>query len=682
MEFMNAIGYDAMALGNHEFDLGRDNCLGLIGLAKFPVLSANLVDRKTDKLFAPAGDVILERGGVRIAVIGLILDELHLVVAAEPIRDLEVRPGIEVAREEVERLDPQSDLIVVVMHWGLDESRALARAVPGIDVIVTGHDHKRTEKPIVEKGVLIVEAGSRLDRLGRLDIKVAGDRVIEHRYQLLDLPAAAASEAPAPVAELYHEIETTIDAEYGEVVGKLATPWVRDSHGESNLGNWVTDRMREAAGADFAVTNSSGLRTDVGAGPLTRRDIYSISPFPNVLVTFKATGQQLLAFARKNARDALGMDKSIVQVSGLSYSYDPNGNVYDLKVGGQPVEPDRSYLGATTDYLLYSQANKYLGFVPADPVTDGRSIFDILCEGAARMSPISTRVDGRMHALDAPPPRGGDCAPESGRGELPPALLPPLHTLDPAALDRLLADLPDRLPRFDDRLRALALARLGAPYALGTLGEANSDDPDPVFRADEADCTVLVLTTVALAHARSTEEAERWMGPANYRRQGDSYPVSYKNRLHFTSDRIKSSPLFADITAEVAEPGERKTAHVVLNRQESGKELLPLDWERELDQTYVPAKELRSVLDNAPALCGVAFVRLSSIPRGFLVAHEGFLLDGRCLLHASSEAGRVALVDFLDYVLKPRDSDGTSKGRPRFDGVIFYALREGASLHP
>jgi 2',3'-cyclic-nucleotide 2'-phosphodiesterase (5'-nucleotidase family) len=76
MEFMNAVGYDAMALGNHEFDLGRENCLGLIELAEFPVLCANMFDRETGKLFAPAGHVILERGGVRIAVIGLILDEL------------------------------------------------------------------------------------------------------------------------------------------------------------------------------------------------------------------------------------------------------------------------------------------------------------------------------------------------------------------------------------------------------------------------------------------------------------------------------------------------------------------------------------------------------------------------------------------------------------------------------
>ena len=263
------------------------------------------------------------------------------------------------------------------------------------------------------------------------------------------------------------------------------------------------------------------------------------------------------------------------------------------------------------------------------------------------------------------------------------ALLPPLHTLEHAALDRLLADLPDRLPRYEDRLRALALARLGAPYALGTLGVANADDPDPVFRVDEADCTVLVLTTAALAHARSAAEAERWMGPANYRRQGDAFPVAYRNRLHFTADRLHASPLFADITAEVAGPEERKSVHVVLNRRAGGKELLPLGgWERALDLAYVPAARLAEVLPRAPALAGIAFVRESNIARGFLVAHEGFLLDGRCLLHASAEAKQVTAVDVLDYVFRRGNPDPARAGKPRFDGALIYAFREGAEARP
>ncbi len=404
MALMNSVGYDAMALGNHEFDLGRDALRGLIGLAAFPVLCANLDDATTGKPFAPAEEVILERGGLKIALVGLILDDLAAVVAAEPIRGLEVVPSIEAARAAVARLDPKSDVIIVLAHMGLDPSRAMAREVPGIDVILCGHDHRRTEEPIIESGTLVIETGSRLERLGRLDLRVAGDRVVDHRFELLDLPAAAGEQAPAAVRDLYAELDARIQSEYGTVVAELAEPFIRDSQRESNIGNWVTDAFRSASGADFAVTNSTGIRADVEAGPLTRFEIHSISPFPNTLCTFRASGEQLMAFARKNARKALGSvdgERAIVQVSGLSYRYGPDGEVVDLKVGGLPVDAGRIYVGATSDFVAVSQADKYLGFEPAGIQSTGRVIFDVLCEAAARTSPIAAEVEGRIAPLDA-----------------------------------------------------------------------------------------------------------------------------------------------------------------------------------------------------------------------------------------------------------------------------------------
>jgi len=260
----------------------------------------------------------------------------------------------------------------------------------------------------------------------------------------------------------------------------------------------------------------------------------------------------------------------------------------------------------------------------------------------------------------------------------PPSPLPPLHTLAPAGLDSLLAGLPARCPEFADRLRALAFARVGAPYALGTLGEESAADSDPVFRVDEADCTVLVLTTAALAHARSSAEARLWMGPLNYRRQGDTFPVRYENRLHFTEDRITASPLFADLTLAVGAPADRKTVHLVLNRSAAGQELLPLGWERAMTLDYIPAERLAAALPRVPAVAGIAFAREANIGRGFFVAHEGFLLDQRLLLHASKEVGRVATVDVLDYLFRPADPDPAKQGRARFDGVLIYGFVEGA----
>jgi len=256
--------------------------------------------------------------------------------------------------------------------------------------------------------------------------------------------------------------------------------------------------------------------------------------------------------------------------------------------------------------------------------------------------------------------------------------LPPLRELKPAALDSLLLALHTSAPQFSARVRALALARLETPYVLGSLGEGSPEDQDPVFRVDQVDCTVLVLTTVAMAAATSTSECERWMGPANYRRQGDAYPVRYANRLHFTEDRLRSSPLFADLTRDLARSAELREVALTLNRKKNGEPLLPIDWQQAATLAYVPAAELAQVIARAPDLCGLAFVKESYRDKGLLVAHEGFLLDRHCLLHASSEAGRAVVVDVLDYLFRADDPDPARAGAPRFDGAIIYAVRDGA----
>ena len=410
VELMNRVGYDAMALGNHEFDLGRAACTAAIGRARFPVLCANLAD-STGELFTArdGGTVILERGGVRIAIIGLILDDLARVVPRSVITGLTVRPSIQVAREQVAKLDPVSDLIVVLTHQGLEASKNLARAVPGIDVIVAGHDHDLTREPIEQSGVLIVETGSRLERLGRLDLRVERDEVTDYRYELIDLVAEEASGGPEiePVRVLVDEMDRQIQADYGQVLAELLTPFERRPRSESNLGDWVTDALRQAGGAEFAVTNSSGLRTDVAAGPLTKRELYGVAPFPNVLCTFLATGEDLLDFARSNARKALGREhgeSSIVQVSGLSYSYDRKGRVADLRVGGRPVQPDSVYQGASHDFLVLSQFERYLGFEPRAVQVSTRLVTDVLYAAARAQGRIDTRVEGRIRgpAVNAP----------------------------------------------------------------------------------------------------------------------------------------------------------------------------------------------------------------------------------------------------------------------------------------
>lgn len=240
-----------------------------------------------------------------------------------------------------------------------------------------------------------------------------------------------------------------------------------------------------------------------------------------------------------------------------------------------------------------------------------------------------------------------------------------------AEVDRSLTDWSARHAEIPARVREILLARLGTPYVLGSLGEGRGavPDSDPVFRLDEVDCTVLVLTTAALAHARTLEEAERNMALANYREVAGERPITYETRLHFTEDRLDASPYFRDITARVVPESLLVARAITLNRKDSGEKLLPIEWTRSMTLRYLPASRASAdVLANLPPVTGVALIKESYFKNGLAAAHEGVILDGADLVHASTEAKEVVRVPFLPYL---RRADGTF----RFDGLVFYEFR-------
>lgn len=245
----------------------------------------------------------------------------------------------------------------------------------------------------------------------------------------------------------------------------------------------------------------------------------------------------------------------------------------------------------------------------------------------------------------------------------------PIHQMPEAELDRFLARLHREIPSLEERLKILALRRLGTPYSRDCLGEEAGLDPDPLFRADSTDCTVFILTQVAMAHAASVEDARRNMRSANYRAVETHRPVRYATRLHFTVDRLDASPYFRNITGELMSEADLEEATVTLNRRADGSRLLPLAWERDVSVSYIPAGRVTdSVLERLPEVAGVALVREKQFEMGVVAAHEGMLLDGRDFVHASSTEGRVVSVPFLEYLFP-------QSGEPLFDGVIFYEFR-------
>jgi len=256
-----------------------------------------------------------------------------------------------------------------------------------------------------------------------------------------------------------------------------------------------------------------------------------------------------------------------------------------------------------------------------------------------------------------------------------------LYELSSTEINSILKDLQLRFPEKAERLKALAVLRIGTPYQLGRLGEESGRDKDPIFRLDVTDCTGFVLTNAALLHSQTIDEAKEMMKYLDY--QPDSDPpanawsvgdwragITFENRLHFTTDRNMTSPYFQDITERVAGPEKIKEKTVILNKIKSdGKRLIDIDWEKEIVLKYIPNEYItKELFQNLPKAIGIAFVKEGDEKIGLDVRHEGFLFDGQFLFHATPTEGKVVEVDFFEYYFG-------KEGNPRFDGLIFFEIK-------
>jgi 5'-nucleotidase / UDP-sugar diphosphatase len=405
-EFMNLVGYDAGVVGNHEFDAGRANIEKLVGKFEYPVLAADLADAKGRPIFR-AAPVILDRGGLRIAVLGVSCAEIRDVCPPSRLPGVTLLDQITVLKDQLAGLTARTDLQVLISHSGIDRDQELARnlAAAGLDVIVGGHSHTRLTEPKLVAGVLVVQAGSNLKNLGRLDLAVAHGAVTGYRGSLIELTATDDDSAgPAALVAAVNRYRQIVETKYGERIGELAVAWHRDSRGESNLGSWICDAMLARAGADVALLNSGGIRRDVQPGPVTLLDIHQMLPFANSLVVVDLTGAQLRQIALANAQAAVKDSYGILQVAGLAYAYRERAGAAELAeitVAGQPLEDDRTYSVAMLDYVAV-MSHVYLADLKLPPYREvGAILCDVVVDAVrAAPSPITSELRGRMRKLE------------------------------------------------------------------------------------------------------------------------------------------------------------------------------------------------------------------------------------------------------------------------------------------
>jgi 2',3'-cyclic-nucleotide 2'-phosphodiesterase (5'-nucleotidase family) len=187
-------------------------------------------------------------------------------------------------------------------------------------------------------------------------------------------------------------LQRCIDKEYSEVIATLKDDWTR-GNGETGIGDFITDAQRDAAGAQVAFMNRDGIRKDVPAGPLTKRDLFEVLPFRNVLVTFQLSGKELESVMLHVLRH------SSVLTSGLrcSWKKKPDGTpgILTLEIQHKPVDEEQMYTCAASDYFV-GEAKRYLGLEVRQPIYLQQTLFKAVEEAARSAKVISSAVDHRI----------------------------------------------------------------------------------------------------------------------------------------------------------------------------------------------------------------------------------------------------------------------------------------------
>lgn len=382
VQIMNALGYDAMALGNHEFDNGDEVLAEFVRGVNFAVLAAN-IDFSASEVLSDIGIeafTTLDVNGESVGVIGMTTPDTPEL--SNPGRDLVFESDlVAVANAAAAELTEQGvNKIILLTHTGINTDLAIIDQLENIDLWVGGHSHTlysnqntgaageyplAFESPLGEP-ILYVQAGEHNTYLGRIDIEFdaagiatawQGDTIFLSRYITPD------PELEGIVADLAEEIIALRDEQTGAVTdvylnGDRTICRVE----ECNLGNLIADGMRNNAGTDVAIMNSGGIRADIDEGPITFGEALTVQPFGNLQATFEISGEGLLA-AIENGVSSItlndagqvargGASGRFPQVSGMRFSFDPNlepgSRVVSLEIEQEdgsfaPVDPAATY---------------------------------------------------------------------------------------------------------------------------------------------------------------------------------------------------------------------------------------------------------------------------------------------------------------------------------------------------
>ncbi len=414
-EMMNKLGYDAMAVGNHEFNNGPEGLASFVEKVNFPVLMSNADISGSNVLSGLIEkSVVVEKNGEQIGLIGVTPvnnDELSSpgpnIIFSDP------SPAIQA---EVDALSEQGvNKIIVLSHSGYPTDLVIAQNTTGVDLIIGGHSNTLLSNidedaadsyPSMMNGVPIVQAFAYGKYLGEVNIVFDDEGNVTSAVGepiLIDRFVAEDAETKARVAEL----AAPLDEIRNKVVAEAAAPIEGDRSvcrvEECPMGNLVADAMLARVkdqGIQIAFANSGGIRASIDGGEVTMGEVMTVLPFQNTLSTFSASGQTIIDALENGVSQVEEVAGRFPQVAGMSFTWDsaaePGKRIVEVKVGGEPIDPAATY-GVVTNNYVRNGGDGYRMFADAPDAYDfGPDLADVMAEYMAANSPAAPAVEGRI----------------------------------------------------------------------------------------------------------------------------------------------------------------------------------------------------------------------------------------------------------------------------------------------
>ncbi|MGE3539174.1 MAG: bifunctional UDP-sugar hydrolase/5'-nucleotidase [Candidatus Tectimicrobiota bacterium] len=406
----NALQVDMVVFGNHEFDFGPEVTRQRIAESRFPWLGSNVLGTDGQPFGGAVATLLRQVGPFKVGFFGVLTPETaHLSSPGTTVTFAPVIPSASAAVTALRQAG--AEVIIALTHLNFAEDRALAQQVPGISLILGGHEHD----PITwyEGGTLIHKSGSDAHYLGRIDLHLE-KQVTAQGSHLTVTPTwrMIANRGVPPDPAILGEIRRytqALDQELSQPLGTTSTPLSSQStetrSQENTMGNLITNALREALVADVALINGGGIRGDrlyAAETTLTRRDVLTELPFGNVGVLLDLSGADLRAALEHGVSQSADKAGRFPQVAGLRLAYDPRqpagSRVLEVMIGGKPLEPQARYRVATSDYLLRG-GDGYRSLSHGTVLVDARAgtlLTSIVADYIARHGTLAVQREGRI----------------------------------------------------------------------------------------------------------------------------------------------------------------------------------------------------------------------------------------------------------------------------------------------